>query len=322
MAGKAQKFQNYPRIYDNGKFHNYLDDACLTPHTYKIPEKLMKDLIRSAILKARQKSSREFLAISLQATADEIEKIYKDKGRDLFTSFKVSYTDPAATAYQLSKKHYKEVGNELFRTKLLQKVRMNSGWFYQFLAQSCASHSKRFKDSSGLGTPQGDFNVVIESTDKNGVKKDLILYVSVKNRSNTVGGQDLPKAIHALEDAVSSDKNRVGLYCCIFGIAMEKGLRRMPGNREKKLHSENTEIWLSDYFWPFFSNYTYEEIMTLVLDVLIEDFKAAEADEAVTSALLPAELLEEFGAACRKASLLDENGNFDDPYKLVKFFCS
>ena len=30
--------------------------------------------------------------------------------------------------------------------------------------------------------------------------------------------------------------------------------------KTKTPHSVNTEVWLSDFFWPFFANYTYAEI--------------------------------------------------------------
>jgi hypothetical protein len=36
-------------------------------------------------------------------------------------------------------------------------------------------------------------------------------------------------------------------------------------------YSFNTEIWLSDFFWQFFSNVSYEHIIKAVLEVLISE---------------------------------------------------
>jgi hypothetical protein len=80
----------------------------------------------------------------------------------------------------------------------------------------------------------------------------------------------------------------------------------------------NAEVWLSDFFWPFFANYSYEEIMTAFLEVLIKEYSP---DQLSTQIEIPDELLEAFGDCCRKAKLIDERGYFRDPYKLVSFFC-
>lgn len=319
MAGKGTIPQSYPRIDDPKKAaYGCLDESYLVPHSAKIPQEQMKELISAAILNASRKSSRQILAIPAEATQAQLEKIYEREGTKLLAYFKKYCGDPAATAHQVHKKHYRQVGVEQFRNRTLQKERMNSGWRYQFLAVDCAHHSKRFKSVSDIGTAEADFNAIVEFSDKS--KPALSLYVSIKNRSNTMGGQDWPKAIQALEIVAKEDKNRVGPYCCIFGIAMEKGLRRIPQQKKsQKAYSDNTEIWLSDFFWPFFANYSYEEIMNLVLDVLVAK---SETVDLISQVEIPDKLLEEFGAACRKAGLLDENGNFDDPYKLVKFFCS
>ncbi len=80
-------------------------------------------------------------------------------------------------------------------------------------------------------------------------------------------------------------------------------------------HSPNTEIWLADFFWPFFANYTYEEIMKAVLDVLIETQKPTLQEN------IPTEIIESFGNHCREHGLLDENGFFNNPHRLVELFC-
>ncbi len=135
-----------------------------------------------------------------------------------------------------------------------------------------------------------------------------------------MGGADWPKAIQALEAVAKTDKNRTGPYCCVFGIAMDRGSRYIKRAQKTKIaHSVNTEVWLSDYFWPFFANASYEEIMTLVLGVLISSY---EAESLPTQIEVPEALLDSFRDACAGAGLLDEQGHFNDPYKLVGFFCN
>jgi hypothetical protein len=319
MAKAAQVIpQDYPRIQDeDSDFYGCLDDSTLVPHIHKISVKQLETLIHLAINNANKKSSREILSIPVDATKEDIDDIYEQEGKSLFTYFKKYVGDPASTAYQINGKSYIDVGREQFRNRTLQKERMNSGWRYQFLALDCAQKSKRFKSVSDIGTAEGDFNAAIEFQDKK--RKPLTLYVSVKNRSNTMGGQDWPKAIQALENYARSDKNRTGPYCCVFGIAMDRGSRYIKREQKtKKPHSVNTEIWLSDYFWPFFANYSYEEIMTAVLDVLIAAFTP---DKLPVQVDVPEKLLESFGESCRQAGLVDKAGNFNDPYKLVQFFC-
>ncbi len=309
--------QAYPRIQDEtSPYYGCLDDSLLTAHSGKIPPEQLKTLIRAAINAANRKSSREILSIPTDATPEEVETIYEREGRKLFQYFKKYMGDPASTAHQIYGKHYRIVGTEQFRNRTLQKERMNSGWRYQFLAVDCARSSRRFKSVSDIGAAEGDFNAIIEF--QNPVLAPLRLYVSVKNRSNTLGGQDWPKAIEALERVAKTDKNAIGPYCCVFGIAMDRGTRYIKREQKSKLpHSVNTEVWLSDYFWPFFSNYSYEEIMTLVLDVLISSY---EAENLSTEIEIPDKLLDSFGEACARAGLIDDKGVFNDPYRLVHFF--
>ncbi|GIK58221.1 MAG: hypothetical protein HND44_11140 [Chloroflexi bacterium] len=294
-----------------------LDVTMLVPHTRKIAYEAMEQMVKQAIHQANQKSSREILAIPDKATEEEKHDIYLKTGRKLFAYFKRYCGDPASTAYQVHTKDYRVVGREQFRNWLVQKGRMNSGWRYQFLLFDCTRASGRFRSVSSIGTAEADFNAVIEFTDSQ--TDPLSLYVSVKNRRNTMGGQDWPKAIQALEVMANTDKNRVGPYCCVFAITMDKGQRHIKmEQRTKRPYSHNTEVWLSDFLWPFFANYTYEEIMTLVLDVLIE--MQAQAD-LFSEIEVPETVLESFGAACREKGLIDEAGIFHDPHKLVCFFC-
>ena len=143
------------------------------------------------------------------------------------------------------------------------------------------------------------------------------IYVSVKNRVNTMGGQDWPKAIRALEQVAATDKNRSGPYLCIFGIAMDRGSRLVKSEQKtKNPYSVNTEVWLSDYFWPFFSNYTYQEIIHEVVAALQEDHGAKKQSFGV----VPPQLISSFTAECERYQLLDSAGKFNDAHKLADLF--
>jgi len=312
--------QQYPRIdVERDPYQGHLDLSKLKAHSFKIPESDIRSIIAKAIEDASAKSSREMLNIPTGASKEDLQELYVSKGIELFKYFRNYYGDPAATAHQIQGKDYKSVGIEQFRSQSLQKERMNSGWRYQFLATAAARSSKRFISVSDIGAAEADFLAQIEILDS---KQHLNLYVSVKNRQNTLGGQDWPKAILALENVASSDKNRRGPYCCIFGIAMEgrKAKRRIPKRgKDGQPHSGNTEIWFSNLFWPFFSNYTFEEMMQHVLTVLMT---TEEAQQLATQLDVPAPLLEAFGQECKKAGLVDQDGIFNDPQKLVTFFCA
>ncbi len=312
--------QNYPRIEDEeDHYYGYLDPDTLVPHQTKISSERLVHIITNAIVSANRKSGREVLAINEEMSDEEILQTYAAAGRRLFSYFRKYVSDPADFAYQIFNKSYHEVGTELFRRQTLQKERMNSGWRYQFLAVDAARESQRFISVSDIGAAEADFNAVIAFKDQERHPIPLSLYVSVKNRSDTVGGQDYPKAVNALEEYARSDRNRRGPYCGVMGIVMESGERRMRKTRSGDYHSINVEMWLSDFFWPFFTNFSYKEIMLAVLDVLMS---AHEPDELSPDIMIPESVLDAFRAECEKAELLDENGIFNNPAKLVEFFVS
>ncbi len=306
-----KRMQRYPRLPDS----DLLDDSRLVPHGQKIPVDKLRDIIISAIEIAGRKSSRAILNLPDDATEEEVSRTYKKEGWELFKYFIKYCGDPAATAYQCLKRICADVAREQFRNRTLQKERMNSAWRYQFIAKDAASASKRFESVSDIGLAEADFNVVVRYKRS---KAKLAVYVSIKNRSNTMGGQDWPKAIAALEREALLDKNRVGDYICVFGISMERGQRTIRKNQKTgNAYSINTELWFSDFFWPFFSNYSYEDIAKLVLEVLI----TAQKQEISDSDDVPQELLDSFEECCRASGLLDKNGRFDNAYKLVELFC-
>src|SRR5258705_268417 len=76
----------------------------------------------------------------------------------------------------------------------------------QILARDCAKNSGGFDEVAGFGASKGDFIAKIEFTDN--LYKPLHLYVSVKNRSDTLGGQDWPNSIAALETYAKTDNRQ------------------------------------------------------------------------------------------------------------------
>ena len=315
MAAKNIMQQSYPRIQDEAdSWYGFLDESLLVPHVHKIKIAELKKIIQSAIINANQKSNRSILDIRENPSDDEMKKLLLKKGKELFNYFVKYCGDPASTAIACHNNHYSTVAKEQFRNRTLQKERMNSGWRYQFIAKDGASASQRFDLVSELGASEADFCVSIRTIKHK--PESVSIYVSVKNRINTMGGQDWPKAIAALETVAKTDKNRTSPYICVFGIAMEKGLRLIKQDQKTKSnHSNNTEIWRSDFFWPFFTNYSYEEIIQVVLDVLIEIGEKDGMDIEI-----PSDLIESFGVCCREHDLLDESGMFSDPYRLARLF--
>ena len=317
MAAQTSKIivQGYPRIQDpTSKDYGLLDDKEIPQHKTRVSIKELPKLILAAIENANRKSSRAMLNISSDANEMQTIQAYEIMGRALFEYFRQYSSDPASTALQLKGQNCRDVGVQQFRNKALQKERMNSGWRYQYLAIDCAQKTGRFTSVSELGLREADFNAVVEIEK---LSKQLSIYVSVKNRSNTIGGPDWPNAIQALESLAISDKNRRGPYICVFAFVMESGKRSVKRTKDKTLRSPNTELWASDYFWPFFANYSYEEIMQTVLKVLI-----ANPDAEKISLEVPSEVLNTFEQCCVEAGLVDEYGDFNDPSVLVSFFCN
>ncbi len=315
MAKNHTSPQNYPRTSEG-----FLDETQLTPHSHKLTLTELKEIIRDAVQYANKKSSRKILNISEDITRKEKKTLFLKEGKELFNYFRKYYGDPATTAHECFGRHYSQIAMEQFRNRTLQMERMNSGWRYQYMAKDCAVKSKRFISVSDIGTAEADFTATIGMI--NSRETVLNIFTSVKNRTNTMGGQDWPKAIYALEGVAQNDKNRNGPYICIFGIAMDRGQRIIKFPRKSPSpYSVNTEIWLSDFFWPFFSDYSYQEIITAVLDTLIEEAHGVPGPSVINS-LVPKELIESFGDCCRRYSLVDSKGNFNDPHKLVELFCT
>jgi len=309
---KVAGIQPYPRIKDeDSKFVDCLDESKLVPHFQKLPKDLMKTLIKESIKYANSKSSKDVFVIPDDADNDEILAISKKTGQEIFKYFRKYCSDPAVAAQELFNKHYHEVCTQAITIKKIQMQRMNSGWMYQRLAYLCALASERFSGVIDIGMTECDMAAIIECIDTK--RKPISLFVSIKNRGNTMGGQDWPGAIEGIERLAAGDKNRPGPYCCVFGITMDKG-ERLIKRRQKTGQplSYNTEVWKSNFFWPFFTNYSYEEIMALVLETLDE----------IPLAEIPDLVFDTFENMCREKDLINKDGFFNNSKKLVSFFCT
>jgi hypothetical protein len=311
--------QNYPRLGEGEVFAGFLDNQRIVPHKGKLTQQELREIIVAAIAYANRKSSRAILDIPANVSDQEAQRVYFREGSKLFAYFKRYYGDPATTAYECQGRHYREIAAEQFHNRTLQKERMNSGWRYQRIASRCAEQSRRFQSVSDLGAAEADFNVVVDTVNYP-AEPVVNIYISVKNRVNTLGGQDWPKAISALEEVAKNDKNRHGPYLCVFGIAMDRGEWIIKKEATTRIpYSSNAEVWLADFFWPFLSNQSYEEVMLAVYDVFAE--QGISKENRTVGIAPPSELVEAFGAECRKHGLVDAQGIFNDGRKLVRFFC-
>lgn len=179
---RASTFQKYPRDE-----HDKLDEAELKPHTRTLDVHELKNIVKRAIEDANKKSSHVLVKILEGASEGVLAKQYEASGEKLYSYFKKYFNDPAATAHQCLGRHFSDVAQEQFRNQTLQRERMNAGWRYQYIAEAAAQRSQRFVSVSGIGTIEADFNAVIEYESEPG---NLTIYVSVKNRTDTLGGQD------------------------------------------------------------------------------------------------------------------------------------
>lgn len=137
-SASGSNIQPYPRIQDDERQAGLLDDTTLQPHAERMSLDELKGLVRQAIANANLKSSRAILNIPKGAEQAEIEQIFRHEGRELLKYFRKYCGDPAATAHQVYRKTYREVGVEQFRNRALAIMRENSAWRYRFLASDCA----------------------------------------------------------------------------------------------------------------------------------------------------------------------------------------
>lgn len=301
--------QKYPR-----DSKGLLDISRLASHKKSLNKSDLRRIVEAAIKYADSKASEDVFRAVAASSSEKRGRTAGASGSELLRHFQKYCIDPAQTALDTHGQHYSKVAVELAKNRLTQVMRMNVGWRYQYIAKDTASRTGRFIHISDLGGQESDFNAVTAMDDGD----RLAIYVSVKNRTSTMGGQDWPKAISALENIALEDRNRAGAYICVFGLAIEKGQRNIKkSNKSKQPYSMNTEHWMADFFWPFFSNKSFDEIAKAVFIVLkSKNRKAKDKDEFV-----PKDVIDSFGAECSKYGLVNVDGIFHDEDRLVEFLC-
>jgi hypothetical protein len=102
--------QSYPRIQEESdKYHAFFDDSKVTPHSKRIDEKKLKEIIEKAIKSANFKSSRAILNITENISEQEINKTYIKGGKELFKYFIKYCGDPASSAFDSYNQHYSKM---------------------------------------------------------------------------------------------------------------------------------------------------------------------------------------------------------------------
>jgi hypothetical protein len=280
------------------------DVSSMAHNASPLNETKLRAAIERSIVKADEKSMRSML--------DERDgsggSAPKRAGQKLFQIFKRYCEDPATAPAKFAARSVDEVASEIFLTQESNNSRMNAGWRYQFLAIELARlHGSRFTAVNG-GNMEADIHAICPL--KNG--RDLHLYISIKNRSNTISGSRRRAAYTELETYANADKNRAGgPYLAVVGITIEHG------DRSQSSYSNNIETWKSDFFWPFFSGRSYKDIMLAVGRVLGQEKSKLEV---IAAKKLPVQTLAEFIAQCSRAGLLKNEKTFKDASDLVDFF--
>lgn len=233
---------------------------------------------------------------------------------ELFKYFVKYCNDPASTSHQCNGRHYSDVAKEQFYTLSTEYACANSMLRYQAIVEIEALKSGRFRSIKKITNSDGCFSAIIDYMRREG---SLYIYVSINSRFDLMDEEYWNELNSQLESFAIADPNRSGDYLCVIGMANENGDRcKLQTNSKSRLQSHSTEIWLSDFFWPFFTNFSYKEISLSVLSALIET-QIPDTHEIV----IPNDLIEVFGKCCRNEHLIDEIGKFNDSIKLARLMC-
>lgn len=296
--------QSYPRVkIPLHKDEGLLDIECLKPLDAKIDPEIMPGLIKKAIEYAAQKTKKEAVDIPDGADAETIKSLYAKAGKSLFDYFR--RPDPVYMASSLVGRHYSEVAEEFFYKRNTHLTSMNAGWRYQYLLVECAHKSGRFKSVSDLSTGDSDVNVIAETADG---QDTVAIYITMKNRSDTISGGSGKAYLKGFEKSARDDKNRTAPYCCVIAYGMQTMQRR-----GRKKDFGNFEVWPSNFLWPFVSGYSYGEIVKMIIK------SSPDADELPS---LPDEIIEAFKQQCLKNKLINDEGVFPDQDAIINFFTS
>ena len=294
-------YQSYPRISSAAsKFEaGYIDTSQLCDIKNKISQNEFLNLINISIDKARNKVDEKIINIPEGISKLEEKKIYDKAAKDLINYIKK--TDPANAVSQLLNKNLVDVAQEFQVKKDAKTYEMFSGWRNQFLLFECAKKIGRFETVGDVDT---SFDIV--ATIKSLSGEVITLYISLKNRKDTMSGSSVRGVLSKLEDNAKNDKNRDGLYCIIIGCAIDTTRYRSGSS-----YSQNLEFWPAKLLWEFFSGFTFPHVMNSISQQQNSRKQNKLADELKLS------LIKE----CKKLELINEQNIFHDRKRIIEIFC-
>lgn len=247
--------QPYPRKADSPLAKSELFPKMNPP----IPRPALQKAIENAFLRTKKTKTGESRKIP-----DNPEKLVK-----LCLKHLKERTDPI-----IGTSFYTQLSiDELFDMDAIphemQRLRMRIGEYYQFLLVELMRVAKENGNSSIIqvfdGLQEGDVFADIKPPN---FDRNLRLYISVKKSSDTVGGQDFGDAVKRLEKVAKADKNLSFPYLCVVAIGTpDKGKilsyeesRTIRYNKDGHPYSENCELWMPGFIFPYVTGLSAIEI--------------------------------------------------------------
>jgi hypothetical protein len=256
--------QPYPREDDPSLLAKYSLFPKLSP---PLSRDAVKDAIKQALIRAKtDKAGDPFEEI------DTPQKLVKECIQHM-----MERSDPILSTNFYSQLDVDEVFDMDAIAHEMQRQRMKIGVFYQYLLIELMKASRSTEQSNIIrffdGSREGDAVADIETP---GFDKNLRLYISVKKSVDTVGGQDVGGVINRLETIAKQERNRTSPYLCVIAIATPPGglireytkSRNIRYTQDNHPYSENCEIWLPGFLYPYITGWNakdiYKESLALV----------------------------------------------------------
>lgn len=195
----------------------------------------------------------------------------------------------------------------------MQRLRMRIGVFYQYLLIELMRASIKTGNSNIIqafdGVREGDIVADIKTP---GYNKNLRLYISVKKSADTVGGQDIGGVIRRLENIATTEKNLTSPYLCVIAIATPNKGKILSYGRSRLVrytqdghpYSENCEIWLPGFLYPYVTGRSAREIYRESIKLVDKHFPFYSLKFRPESTKL---LKEEF----MRLGIVDKDGNMN-----------
>ena len=306
--------QDYPRTEEG-----LLDESRLAAHTGKIPFDELKAIIRDAIVSAARKSRREILELPDGLSEEEKTKIYGKKGKRAVRLFPPLLRRPGGDGLRLPRQALPRdragAVPQSDAPEAADEFRLALSVHRQGLRGALAAlrdgvrhrrlGSRLQRDDEHRRTwPRRSTSTCRSRTARTRWAARIGRRRSRRSKTSRVPTRTAPARI-----------------ICVFGIAIDKGQRQIRRiGKTKAPYSVNTEVWLSDFFWPFFANYTYAEIAKAVFEVLMETGRQGQQPLAT---LIPDELIDSFGDGMpRRAACSTRRGGSMMRSRLIDVFCN